>query len=52
MKKAAEVLSKTRREALTELSDHLGIEFQDIVLLHEALTHTSYANEEQGRRSQ
>ena len=45
MKKAAEVLSKTRREALIELSDHLGIEFQNIVLLHEALTHTSYANE-------
>ena len=45
MKKAAEVLSKTRREALIELSDHLRIEFQNIVLLHEALTHTSYANE-------
>lgn len=45
MKKVAEVLSKTRREALIELSDHLGIEFQNIVLLHEALTHTSYANE-------
>ena len=45
MKKAAEVLSKTRREALVELSEHLGIEFQNIVLLHEALTHTSYANE-------
>ena len=26
MKKASEVLSKTRREALLELSDHLGIE--------------------------
>ena len=49
MKKAAEVLSKTRREALTELSDHLGIEFQDIVLLHEALTHTSYANESKSK---
>ena len=45
MKKASEVLSKTRREALLKLSEHLGIEFQNIVLLHEALTHTSYANE-------
>ena len=49
MKKASEVLSKTRREALLELSDHLGIEFQNIVLLHEALTHTSYANESKNK---
>ena len=49
MKKASEVLSKTRREALRELSDHLGIEFQNIVLLHEALTHTSYANESKNK---
>ena len=45
MRKAAEVLTKSRREALLELSAHLGITFKEIVLLHEALTHTSYANE-------
>lgn len=34
-----------RRSDLKELSEKMGIAFEDISLLHKALTHTSYANE-------
>ncbi len=40
-----EVLTKKRLDALSRLSNTLGVQFTDINLLHQALTHTSYANE-------
>lgn len=38
-------LSEPRRDDLLELSERLGISFNDCRLLDQALTHTSYANE-------
>jgi ribonuclease-3 len=38
-------LSKKRRAELTALAKTLGVEFSNLALLDEALTHTSYANE-------
>lgn len=34
-----------RQAALLEVADKIGVVFHDIQLLHQALTHTSYANE-------
>lgn len=44
-------ISVQRRKQLHELSEVLGIQFNDISLLEQALTHTSYANEVYGRKS-
>lgn len=41
----SEILSKKRIDALGRLSNKLGVAFTQISLLHQALTHTSYANE-------
>ena len=38
-------LTAKRKGELLELSAHLGVEFKDLTLLHEALIHSSYANE-------
>lgn len=38
-------LPQWRRQQLEELAAHLGIKFNDIGWLHQALTHTSYAKE-------
>lgn len=38
-------LPQWRRQQLEVLADHLGIRFNDIGWLHQALTHTSYAKE-------
>lgn len=38
-------LTDARRRELVTLASKLGVTFTDIGLLHEALTHTSYANE-------
>ncbi len=40
-----EMLNKHRLHALQKLSVKLGVQFTNINLLHQALTHTSYANE-------
>ncbi len=40
-----EMLTKKRMDALSRLSNTLGVQFKDINLLQQALTHTSYANE-------
>jgi ribonuclease-3 len=40
-----EMLTKKRMDSLAKLSDQLGVPFTDVNLLHQALTHTSYANE-------
>ena len=39
------VLKEGRRQELLELSARLGVEFHDLGILDQALTHTSYANE-------
>lgn len=44
-------ISVQRKKQLHELSEVLGIQFKDISLLEQALTHTSYANEVYGRKS-
>lgn len=45
MKQINNVLDKRREKALKLLCSALGLEFNDINLLHQALTHTSFANE-------
>lgn len=40
-----EDLSAARTESLQILSQQLGVSFSNLTLLHQALTHTSYANE-------
>jgi ribonuclease-3 len=40
-----DMLTKKRMDALSKLSTKLGVQFTNISLLHQALTHTSYANE-------
>lgn len=42
-------LTKERKAALLSLSQNLGVAFSDLGLLHEALTHTSFANEARGK---
>ena len=39
------ILADNRRSELNKLSSRLGIKMQELLLLHQALTHTSYANE-------
>ena len=41
----SERLNKHRLDALRKLSVTLSVQFTNINLLHQALTHTSYANE-------
>ncbi|MBP2625678.1 MAG: Ribonuclease 3 [Firmicutes bacterium] len=41
----SEILNKNRLDALRKLSAQLSVQFTNINLLHQALTHTSYANE-------
>lgn len=41
----SENVTALRRKKLLELSRSLGVEFNDLGLLNQALTHTSYANE-------
>jgi ribonuclease-3 len=41
----SEILTKKRTDALGKLSEKLGVKFTDVSVLHQALTHTSYANE-------
>jgi ribonuclease-3 len=41
----SEILNKNRIDALRELSVKLKVQFTNMNLLHQALTHTSYANE-------
>ncbi len=41
----AKPLTESRRKELLELSRRLGVEFRDLSLLDQALTHTSFANE-------
>lgn len=43
-------LSAAREQALLELAKRLGVSFSNLVLLHEALTHTSYANEAKNKK--
>ena len=38
-------IDKRRLESLTLLSSKLGVDFKELEGLHQALTHTSYANE-------
>ena len=40
-----DTLSAKRRGELSELAARLGVEFADLTLLHQALIHSSYANE-------
>ena len=37
---------QNRKEALQKLQDKIGYQFQDIALLKQALTHSSFANEQ------
>ena len=39
------ILSEKRKQELLHLAADLGVEFRDLSLLQQALTHTSYANE-------
>ncbi len=39
------ILADNRRAELNKLASLLGVEMQELLLLHQALTHTSYANE-------
>jgi len=41
----SEILNKHRLDALNKFSAKLSVQFTNINLLHQALTHTSYANE-------
>lgn len=41
----SEILTKKRNDVLCKLSNKLGVQFNQVSLLHQALTHTSYANE-------
>ncbi len=43
-------LPERRGQALLELAGRLGVRFSNLTLLHEALTHTSYANESKKRK--
>ena len=42
------IRSESRKQELEELAKSLGVEFRDISLLQQALTHTSFANESKG----
>lgn len=42
------MLDKRRVRTLSALSDKIGIRFSDLILFHQALIHTSYANEYKG----
>ncbi|EGO65156.1 ribonuclease III [Acetonema longum] len=42
------MLDKRRIRTLSALSDKIGIRFSDLILFHQALIHTSYANEYKG----
>ena len=42
------IRSESRKQELKELAKSLGVEFRDISLLQQALTHTSFANESKG----
>ncbi len=48
MKEAKGMLDSTRLQTLAELCRTLGVTFSDYKLLHQALIHTSYANETKG----
>ena len=48
MKEVKGMLDDTRMQALNELCRSLGVVFSDYKLLHQALIHTSYANETKG----
>ena len=41
---------ENRRKELAELAEHLGVQFHDLAILDEALTHSSYANEMKARK--
>ena len=41
-------LSQERKAKLSVLENALGVKFNNIALLNQALTHTSYANEFKG----
>ena len=43
-------MDEKRRQSLLNLAKRLDVEFRDIGLLHQALTHTSYANESRDHR--
>lgn len=45
-------ISETRRKSLLELSERLGISFNNLKLLDQALTHSSYANEARPKKLQ
>lgn len=42
------ILSEERKQSLRELAKTLGVDFHNLKLLQQALTHTSYANESKG----
>ena len=42
------IRSESRKQELKELAKSLGVEFRDISMLQQALTHTSFANESKG----
>ena len=42
------IRSESRKQEFKELAKSLGVEFRDISLLQQALTHTSFANESKG----
>ena len=42
------IRSESRKQELEVLAKSLGVEFRDISLLQQALTHTSFANESKG----
>ena len=44
-------MTEKRRAELVRLSASLGVDFADLSVLDEALTHPSYANEARGARS-
>jgi ribonuclease III len=48
--KMAENLPAKRKQALQELAQRLGVSFSNLTLLHQALTHTSYAYEAKSRQ--
>ncbi|BBB93226.1 MAG TPA: ribonuclease III [Methylomusa anaerophila] len=50
MKERKSIIDNSRVQALTAFCQTLGVEFYDYKLLHQALTHTSYANETKSPR--
>lgn len=45
----SDYISKAREKDLQELSERLGVSFSNLAYLHQALTHTSYANESRNK---